>query len=45
VQPESIESMIVTEAVLNKGTDSSVLQLLNIDCMVVTEAVLNKGTD
>jgi hypothetical protein len=37
--------MLVTLAVLNKGTDCSELQPLNIPVMLVTLAVLNKGTD
>jgi hypothetical protein len=37
--------MVVTEAVLNKGTDFKEKQESNIWDIYVTEAVLNKGTD
>jgi hypothetical protein len=37
--------MVVTDVVLNKGTDVSELHALNILLVVVTDAVLNKGTD
>ena len=37
--------MAVTDAVLNRGTEVSEGQLLNILFMAVTDAVLNRGTD
>jgi hypothetical protein len=37
--------IFVTDCVLNKGTDSKEIQLLNMLAILVTDAVLNKGTD
>jgi hypothetical protein len=37
--------ILVTEAVLNKGTDFKDAQPENMPDIFVTEAVLNKGTD
>jgi hypothetical protein len=37
--------MVVTEAVLKRGTDCNETQSLNILVMFVTEAVLKRGTD
>jgi hypothetical protein len=37
--------IVVTEEVLNKGTDFKESQLANIRDIFVTELVLNKGTD
>jgi len=38
-------AMLVTEAVLNSGTDCNDLQPWNMLVIVVTEDVLNNGTD
>ena len=37
--------IVVTEAVLNKGTDFKETQPLNMLIILVTRMVLNKGTD
>ena len=37
--------IVVTDCVLNKGTDFKDIHPLNILLIVVTEAVSNKGTD
>ena len=37
--------MVVTELVLNKGTDFKEIHPLNMLPIVVTKGVLNKGTD
>jgi hypothetical protein len=38
-------AIVVTTAVLNKGTDFRLMQFANIKLIVVTDEVLNKGTD
>ena len=37
-------AMLITAAVLNSGTLSREMQLLNIELMSVADAVLNSGT-